>query len=341
MGRTTDNITDTGLLCSGASMSIDNVFINSGNNGSATVTVKNDGQIDNLIIKSGQIFDKLGNNFTFNNTEEITLNRGELGNLNFRFTHNSPTVTDSSIYGNDGTCTNMDTGLTCNYVLAGHYGDSMDFDNSNDYISIPDSGSLNTTNYVTAEAWINVPAGPSSSAEIEYIIQKWDDGNQGFSFEVYRYSNQDAKIKLTAVAEGNSNQVKSDPLVPYDTWHHVTSRFNGSTINAYLDGVLIKSETTTGTVIDTVSTNLFVGRYLGSYLNGQLDEVKLWNRSLSDVEINLSMNALEMDQSQLVMWLKFDEGKGVLVCPTDFSSVRVTSQCADAQDSYVEIPICT
>ena len=87
---------------------------------------------------------------------------------------------------------------------------------------------------------------------------------------------------------------------------------------------------------------LLIGRSQteSEYFNGTLDEVKIWNRALSDTEINLSMNGLEMNQSGLVMWQRFDEGKGILSCPNDFAEARVTTQCADAWDTYRQKPVC-
>ena len=62
---------------------------------------------------------------------------GLIGQWNFEDTIGSSTLVDSSGYGNSGTMTNMNT--TDDYV-AGHIGSStgLDFDGSDDYISIPD-----------------------------------------------------------------------------------------------------------------------------------------------------------------------------------------------------------
>jgi flagellin-like protein len=85
----TTNKTGQGLDCSGASVSIDNVFvIGTGQQlVNATVSILNNGQTDNLRIQSAQLYNVTGNNFTANNTatlsEDGVLNKGEIAILEF------------------------------------------------------------------------------------------------------------------------------------------------------------------------------------------------------------------------------------------------------------------
>src|SRR3989344_1010027 len=92
-------------------------------------------------------------------------------------------TSDSSSFGNDGTCYGM--GTSCNWT-SGKYGYGINFDGINDYVEIPNSVVLNITNNITIEAWVKrsstFPAGyhtivakrgPGSNTQ--YTLRFYDD----------------------------------------------------------------------------------------------------------------------------------------------------------------------
>ncbi|MBI4019078.1 MAG: hypothetical protein HY364_02395 [Candidatus Aenigmarchaeota archaeon] len=79
----TTNKTETSLDCSGASISIDNIYIVGNASASARVVVRNNGQSDGMTIQSAQIYNTTGNNFTANNTPLTSLNVGTIATLTF------------------------------------------------------------------------------------------------------------------------------------------------------------------------------------------------------------------------------------------------------------------
>ncbi|HLD83509.1 MAG TPA: hypothetical protein VI979_01490, partial [archaeon] len=111
-----------------------------GSNGTAVLAVRNSGDVDGLRIISAQIFDRLGNNFSANNS--VTLNRGDIGRLEFKFPALVNAVNDSSGNRNNGVCANM-AGSRCAFTLSAKSGSATEFDGINDYINISDSSSLN------------------------------------------------------------------------------------------------------------------------------------------------------------------------------------------------------
>jgi len=71
-----------------------------------------------------------------------------------------------------------------------------------------------------------------------------------------------------------------------NTWHHLTLSIGNGYIKAYLNGdvVMTQNYITEGTFNNTES--LFIGQEgEGDYFNGQIDEVKIYNRALSAPEI--------------------------------------------------------
>ncbi|MBS3108624.1 LamG domain-containing protein [Candidatus Woesearchaeota archaeon] len=69
-------------------------------------------------------------------------------------------------------------------------------------------------------------------------------------------------------------------------WNYIAASYDGSMMKLYLNGELKKSRAASG-MIQTSTTPVNIGRYVdgNGYLNGIMDEVAIWNRSLSDTEI--------------------------------------------------------
>lgn len=67
-------------------------------------------------------------------------------------------------------------------------------------------------------------------------------------------------------------------------WNYIAITYDGVYIRTYLNGVYLNTATI---ALNTSSAKLELGRrtYDGNYLNGNLDEVKIWNRALSAEEI--------------------------------------------------------
>ena len=95
---------------------------------------------------------------------------------------------------------------------------------------------------------------------------------------------------LTAgIYNGSSYFAQKNGTVSDTNWHHAVVTFDGtSTLKLYIDGI---EQTSTGTNPQLDTTNAFyVGARTGAtkqYWNGNLDEVKIYNRSLTDTEVKM------------------------------------------------------
>jgi hypothetical protein len=102
-----------------------------------------------------------------------------------------------------------------------------------------------------------------------------------------------------------------------DKWHQIVISYNGSQLRMYLDKIDIYSNTQTG-VPDSGISNLTIG--WGSndpefyQLNGLVDEVKIYNRTLSSEEIEFYYKTPQESSSEdLMLHYTFDEGSGTVV----------------------------
>ena len=107
----------------------------------------------------------------------------------------------------------------------GGVSNGLNFDGSNDRITIPHSSSFNATSAFTVEAWIKT----SYSGTYKYITTKGED-----SFYLAVNTGK-AAIYLKNVG----GWLQSSVNVNDDQWHHIAGTYNGSAMKIYVDGIEI------------------------------------------------------------------------------------------------------
>src|SRR5205085_2343591 len=95
------------------------------------------------------------------------------------------------------------------------------------------------------------------------------------------------------------------------TWHHVVAARLGSTLSLYLDGALAAESSSSG-VTNVNGANPFVvgASPCASAYTGAIDEIHIFNRALTQAEVQSIYNAGSAGLTTLVGWWKFDEGIG-------------------------------
>ena len=67
--------------------------------------------------------------------------------------------------------------------------------------------------------------------------------------------------------------------------YHVVGVYNGTALKVYRNGTLTGQKSTTAT-IGNQTQEISIGRYHSQYFNGTIDEVRIYNRSLTLEEIS-------------------------------------------------------
>jgi len=138
------------------------------------------------------------------------------------------TTYDGGPNDNDGTLCNM----APTAWVGGKYGKALSFDGVDDYVSVPDSSSLDsTTEKLTIEMWIK-----TSQQTVGGIIMK-GDGWSSAPYNIHMLSSGYLRTELL----GGGEYAWMDTTVTVDdgSWHHVALVYNGSasTLKWYIDGV--------------------------------------------------------------------------------------------------------
>ncbi|MEU0724569.1 sialidase family protein [Streptomyces sp. NPDC006140] len=93
-------------------------------------------------------------------------------------------------------------------------------------------------------------------------------------------------------------------------WHHLALRRGGGTLTLFLDGKALTTADVPGSVSRNSPFGVHIGQRMDSraYLTGAIDDVRVWNRALSDKE--LASGASGAAARGTVLWLPMDQVSG-------------------------------
>ena len=188
-------------------------------------------------------------------------------------------ATDESGYNNHGT---EFGGIS--------YGDSLikgtaELDGVDDYIDIPYS-SLIEPFVFTLSTWIKT----STKGTWQPIIDtnhNDDDCSHGYNLNVTEGGHIKFVLDKSSSCGTSNNHVYSDILVNDGEWHHIVAGYdydNGKVLSLYVDGIF-QDSATNGYAKTHRSIRIGMRRGGGSYFQGNIDDVRMYNRILTESEI--------------------------------------------------------
>jgi len=184
---------------------------------------------------------------------------------------NNTKITDSSGLGNNGTLI-LNSTLQNATNISGKFGNAISFDGVDDYVNISDSNSLDLTTDLSISLWVKL----SSIKNSGFVLRS----TNGYAF--YMYSTGKVGFGKNGVDE-----IQSNSILAINTWYHVTATHTGGVSKIYINGVEDKSGATND--FSALTTSILIGTNPGDIngwvLNGSIDEVAVYNRSLSTTEI--------------------------------------------------------
>ncbi len=184
------------------------------------------------------------------------------------------TATDSSTNGNTGTLTTGPTWTT------GQIGNAVDLDGTDDYISIGRSA-ITSTNALTLSVWAKFGSSRDGVGHPLFGNVNGQSGSDGQSL----YVDNSGTYNIVGFAGGSF--VATTIIPSLDTWYHFVDTFDGVTERIYINGALAYSGA--GTVTQAAENNVHLGSHVGSssttYMDGAVDEARVYTRALSPEEV--------------------------------------------------------
>ena len=198
---------------------------------------------------------------------------------------------DSSGNNNHGT-------IHGTFSTNGKINGALFFDGVDDYVDCGNSETLDPTQGATIEAWVNFDILPSDAGHIMEIASRSGGGT-----DLDLQTETDNRIKFF-IGPGGPNVAVSNTVVEIDKWYHVVGTYQaGSYIKIYVNAELEK--TTSISITRNTNPNSFsIGRSMvwpGRFFEGKIDEVKIYNRPLSEEEIEAEYIQVSISPSSKVM----------------------------------------
>ena len=176
--------------------------------------------------------------------------------------------------------------------VEGQKGQCIYLDGIDDYISL---GVFNFVDRLTISFWIKLP---QQNESWQPIISKIDDSNSGLmslkhSFFINLLGQANGNRLYFAVSENGyqSSDIISDTIIQKETWYHIVAMFQPGKLVLYLNGDKETEKQSpvqqlfTSTVPIMIGTMLMNGEAYQPFANVTLDELRLYNRNLSETEI--------------------------------------------------------
>ncbi len=183
------------------------------------------------------------------------------------------TAYDSSGNGLDGTL-NGDP-----QWVEGQLGGALDFD-GDDSVEIPHSPLLSITDEITITAWTNMRG--NASGELA-IVSK---GGWAANDLPYELTETPGGVIFWQFYDDGGRDDCAPDSPPVDEWHHIAATYDGNIFKCYIDGELADEWAYAGTMPEnTASVNIGQRSRGGTYFNGIIDEVAIYNRALREDEI--------------------------------------------------------
>ena len=160
--------------------------------------------------------------------------------------------------------------------------DAYDLDGNDDYVSIPDSDTLDVSDEdtVTVSAWVNIDEEAVEeesgwiaifqNSDTSYNLQ-FDDVNEP-EFTIY-----DGDWVSADYGEINANE-----------WYHYVGVYDGDTTALWVNGTRVDTNDDADSVNGSPGVESGIGENIdnsGRHLDGQIDEVRVYDRALSDDEV--------------------------------------------------------
>ena len=198
---------------------------------------------------------------------------------------NENTFVDLSDAGNDGV---LEGSLG---HVDGKRGMAIENNGAANFVRVKHDDSVNPVDgKVTVMVWINLSDGVNHAGiAYEQTILHWNDAPDEWA---YHFALHNGKVDFIMVeSNGAWQQATGATSVPTGEWHHMAGVADGENVKVYLDGDLDGTIPYDGTC-NVVATDIGIAckaRGIVDGVRGIVDEAAIWNRPLSEEEIQQAM----------------------------------------------------
>lgn len=168
--------------------------------------------------------------------------------------------------------------VTTNGKIVGAYV----FDGVDDIIRVESARELETGTAFTVTAWINLNAAAPPACIINKLFGTVNENSW------QACTSRDGRLLFHSFGQGVADSLGATMQLLAQRWYHIALWWNGSTKRIYIDGSRVASKD--GVIIEFDDATISLGADLDegvllAPLAGQIDDVRIYDRALSETEI--------------------------------------------------------
>ena len=164
----------------------------------------------------------------------------------------------------------------------GKNGRALSFDGNADWVTVADANDLDLTTSMTLEAWVY----PTTTNNVWRAVVAKERARPGLR--------DDGAVVIPgrpyAVISTTGEQLAQGPTtLPANTWAHMAATYDGSALRFYINGALVTTKAAIGSITTTNLPLHIGGDALNEWFNGRIDDVRIYNRTLTQAEIKADL----------------------------------------------------
>lgn len=168
---------------------------------------------------------------------------------------------------------------------------TFNFDGSSNYVSVPNSSSLQVADTFTVDSWI-YPTNLTGRFGI--FSTRTINTTGSWQLEVGTGNGGTRRVAVTGI--GTWIWESADSVIPINSWSHVCFVKTSNAVQGgslYLNGALLTPSTTTAYTISNNTDTKVIGQGTNGaqFFSGKINSLKLYNRALTATEVLQNFNA--------------------------------------------------
>ncbi len=176
------------------------------------------------------------------------------------------------------------------WATTGKIGGAVDLDGTDDYVSLP-TGIVNGLTSYTISAWVNLDA-----VSTWMRIFDFGAGTTNYMFLSPKGGSNVVRFAITTSGNTAEQQINGTAALPTGVWTHVAVTLSGSVGKLYVNGSLVGQNTSMTLNPSSLgnTTNNYIGKsqWADPYLDGRIDDFRIYSRALTASEVNTLANTL-------------------------------------------------
>jgi hypothetical protein len=171
------------------------------------------------------------------------------------------------------------------WSAAGMYGGALSFDGVNDWVTVADADDLDLTTGMTLEAWVRPAALGSRWRTVVF--------KEGTPLAYSLYAHERGAGPITEIQTGGViRNARGTAALPLNAWSHLAATYDGAALRLYVGGALVRTVAVTGSMPATAGVLRLGGNDVwNEWFQGLIDEVRIYDRALSEAEIQQDLAA--------------------------------------------------